>query len=515
MTRGAALWSLHVGHRMADYLIRRNGRYSYRRRYPSEVAEVIGRTEFVKALGTADRTEAARLARQVSVKFDNECESALRTIAETPAEAFEPTDEKTPHLSNSDVTQSVLSRLPGIIRMATEFVIAEQAQNTRWKHIVSLQRRALEAHIAGEMPVSIAMHPLEARTALKAIDAAVRGEPMKFPTGHLKPAETIPETMPGACPTHSQNLCQRDFEAALAEYAHGKSHRRKMLAHRQAMRVLHLPCTHQQAVAAISNWCKDALTAGKKPSSVWTEASSVIALLKYVPGWHAFAVPKVGELKQLRGAGAARRDARAPMPVPTLHRVLRSLPLHLPRDGEYWHAVVLVCALYGLRPGEVLRCGAESLQERETVFGGKQLIYRVGLHGAKNLSSERDLPVPPDLRGLFQLALSRKQCNPETAKTRVDRINVLVRKAQGEGAVLHSMYSIRHLFADIARTCGFADAEIGPIMGHKARSGITSVYGGAGTLENESRLLRAVQAKLFPNGLAEFLPASMIATESQ
>lgn len=35
----------------ADYLIRRDGRYSY----PREVTEVLKRSEFVKALGTADR----------------------------------------------------------------------------------------------------------------------------------------------------------------------------------------------------------------------------------------------------------------------------------------------------------------------------------------------------------------------------------------------------------------------------------------------------------------------------
>lgn len=51
-------------------------------------------------------------------------------------------------------------------------------------------------------------------------------------------------------------------------------------------------------------------------------------------------------------------------------------------------------------------------------------------------------------------------------------------------------------------------------MGHKGSSGITSVYGGAGTLESESRLLRAVQAKLFPDGLAEFLPNSLVVAEA-
>lgn len=74
---------------MANYLIRRNGRYIYRCRYPTEVAEVLKRAEFVKALGTADPKEAARLARAVSFQFDNECEKALREHMETPVEAPE------------------------------------------------------------------------------------------------------------------------------------------------------------------------------------------------------------------------------------------------------------------------------------------------------------------------------------------------------------------------------------------------------------------------------------------
>jgi hypothetical protein len=261
---------------MADYLIRRNGRYSYRRRYPNEVAILLKRTEFVQALGTADPKEAARLARAVSVQFDNQCELALRELIKTPAMASEPPSGDQVQSDNAEVAKGVLERLPGIIRQMTELVIAEQARNSAgWMDQIDWRRRALKEHIAGRMPAGINWHPLEAQVALNAMEAAVEGKPLSFDA--VRPVQAVE---PKACaiagdPERLQPLNQATLEAALAEYAHGKSHRRRMLANRQALRILRLPCTHQQAVTAISNWCKDALTSGKKPSSVWTEASAV------------------------------------------------------------------------------------------------------------------------------------------------------------------------------------------------------------------------------------------------
>lgn len=70
-----------------SYITRRDGRYSYRRRFPNDVAELIGRTEYRKALGTADRTEALKLARVMSVEFDRICETALQEQAQAVASA--------------------------------------------------------------------------------------------------------------------------------------------------------------------------------------------------------------------------------------------------------------------------------------------------------------------------------------------------------------------------------------------------------------------------------------------
>jgi integrase len=497
---------------MADYLIRRNGRYSFRRRYPNEVAAILGKTEFVKALGTADPKEAAKLARQVNVIFDNECEQTLFTLVKTTAEPFEERGGTREPLTDGDVAKRVLDGLPGIIRKATESVIAEQARNKAgWTDVISWQRKSLEAQIAGQMPRSIAMHPLEARAALDAINAAARGELMNVAApGPVSPTHPFTNAVPSTSNANA-TLDQCRLDTALAEYAIGKSHRRKMLAQRQAGAMLRLPCTQQEAMGMITEWCKAGLSKGKQPSSVWTEASAVNALLKYVLGWHEFTVPKVGELRQLKGAGKARRNARASMPVGVLHDVLKKIPSHLPRNGAYWHAALLLCALYGFRPSELLGSGIESLQEVETIWSDRQLVFRVGLNGAKNESSKRDLPVPAELRPLFELALSRERSNAETTKTRVDRLNALVSKAQGNSIVRYPMYSVRHLFADIARDCGYADAEFGPLMGHRSAAGMTAIYGGTSSLEIERSILKAVQDKLFPDGLEQFWPTALAA----
>lgn len=491
---------------MANYLFRRNGRYSYRRRFPTEVAAFLGRTEFVRALGTSDPVTAGRLSRKVSVEFDKTCAEALLSLARTSPEPSPPEHDEIPQLTNAELAKRVLDGLPGIIAKITENTLAEQARNPSWLATADWQRRALKEHIAGRMPREIAMHPLEARTALDALEAAVRGEPLST---HVKSA-SMPSSASGtpsaSTEKHVPVLSREQLNAALVEYSHDKSHRRKALAHRHAIRVLQLPCTQEKAVALISTWCNDELTKDKRPSSVWTEASAVISLLKHVPGWHGFEVPKVGTLKKLKGAGRARQDARAPMSVSQLHKALRELPQHLPRGGEYWHAALLLCALYGLRPGEVLQAGPEALQHRTDVFDNERLVFKVGLNGAKNVSSKRDLPVSNELRPLFEIALSMGSCPSETGRTRVDRLNRLLRKAHGLDYTGPSLYGVRHLFADIARACGYSDEQIGPIMGHASKADMTRVYGGREPLDFNAELLSAIQLKLFPSGLAEFWP---------
>lgn len=499
---------------MATYLIRKNGRYSYRRRYPIHVAERLGRVEFVQALGTADPKEAARLARAVSVKFDDECEAILAKFAKELSGALEGTTPVSPSLSDADIATSVFDSLPGIIRTMTQSVIAEQANNKAgWQDSLDWRRRGLQAHIDGQMPAGIQMHPLVARTALDALEAAAKGIPLTAPAIGTSAAGTqAMET--SAQPTRSDEgpqLTRRLLDAAFTQYAVGKTVRRKHVARRCAERTLSLPCTKAEAKRTITDWCVEGLSNGKAPSSVWTEASAVVALLKFVPGWHEFSVSKIGELRQLRGAGRARAETRAPMPVSVLHTALRNLPGRLPRNGDHWHAALLVCALYGLRPGELLQAGTESLQQHRDIFGNERLVFKVGVTGAKNEASKRDLPVPAELRPLFELALRMGPCVSETTRTRVERLNKLVKMSQEADGPVTSLYSIRHLFADVARACNFTDAQFGPIMGHTSSQAITAIYGGKAPLDGQAEILKAVKAKLFPDGLSPFWPVGLTA----
>lgn len=272
---------------------------------------------------------------------------------------------------------------------------------------------------------------------------------------------------------------------------------------------MHLPCSREEAVAAISKRCTDELSKDKKRASICTEASAVIALLKQVPRSHNFEVPKVGALKQLKGAERASQDARSPIPVSVLHTVLGDLPKHLPRGGGYWHATLLLCALYGLRPGELLRSGREALQVRMDVFDVERLVFKVGLNGAKNVASKTDLPIPDELRPLFELALSMGSCSSETARTRVKSLNGLIKKSQSPSDALHTLCSVRHLFADVALSCNYNEDQFGPLLGHTSKTNITRVYGGKASLDFNSELLSAVQRKLFPLGLADFWPAEL------
>ncbi|MDR5779165.1 site-specific integrase [Caballeronia sp. LZ065] len=68
---------------MCTHLIRRGARYSIRRRVPSDLIAVIGKHELVRALGTADRSEAVRRCRLEGVRIDAEW-SALRAGTPQP-----------------------------------------------------------------------------------------------------------------------------------------------------------------------------------------------------------------------------------------------------------------------------------------------------------------------------------------------------------------------------------------------------------------------------------------------
>lgn len=69
---------------LAEHLKRRDGRYYYRRRVPSDLVAAYGKREIQQALDTANIKEATKLARKVAVGFD-EIFDRLRKEAAAPA----------------------------------------------------------------------------------------------------------------------------------------------------------------------------------------------------------------------------------------------------------------------------------------------------------------------------------------------------------------------------------------------------------------------------------------------
>ena len=80
---------------------------------------MLGRVEFVRALGTAEPVMAHCLSRKVSVGFDDFCTSALLSPAITSGVPLPEHSGDTPRSSNAELAKRVLDRLPKIAKKIT------------------------------------------------------------------------------------------------------------------------------------------------------------------------------------------------------------------------------------------------------------------------------------------------------------------------------------------------------------------------------------------------------------
>ena len=79
---------------MPSGLIRRNGRYSLRRRVPLDLVEALGRQEITKALGTGDRTEAKKRHSVEWLRLDKEFEARRASLHTRDLAAEAPTSKE-------------------------------------------------------------------------------------------------------------------------------------------------------------------------------------------------------------------------------------------------------------------------------------------------------------------------------------------------------------------------------------------------------------------------------------
>lgn len=490
-----------------SYLSRREGRYFYRRRFPVDVAAVVGRAEFRQALGTADRQEALKLARRVSVEFDRICTQALEGAQKSPLAAAGTTIQREDRQPQPTTPEAILSQLRGVVEQATRGAIAAlhpgQRVASSWAKELEWRKVALQAIADGQHPGAEQINPLEAKAAIRALEALERGE---VPTlgqdqGEVQDAqETQPAAHVGSLQHGQGRTTAKQFAKALDGYCARVSTGRAGIMQKLTAQVLRWPSTPAEQVQRILAFAEAKLAAGNKVSTVHTQAAGLITVLRELPGWEEVKLPRNDPTaREVRKGGQLQPDARDAIPVVTVRKVLAGLDA---RGDAVDAAAARLLVRYGLRPIELLQESPDALAERTDVMGGKELVFNAGLSGAKNSASRRCLPVHADDAALFRKVLAaRGEATEKRARARIKRLsNAVARQLRGEPGKL-SLYSLRHTCADLLRAAGATPDEVGGVLGHTARgSKATAVYGGKAPLGRPRELLAKVRDLLESGG---------------
>lgn len=490
---------------MSDHLMKRDGRFIYRRRFPVEVASIVGRTEFRKALGTSDRKEALQLARVVSVDFDRTCAEALAQSADGGATgALQALGGDAPAVT----AERILERLRGVVEQATRSVIEALEPSQRltptWAAELEWRKEAWLAVAKGQHPDATKYSPLEAMAVYRSLEALERGEvPTLGQPSTPEPANTapsiapVPEQSAPAIPAqwarHGQTTAA-EFQRTLDKYLAQATPRRGQQVQTLCRDALRWPATPAEQVQSILDYGQRRLEQGMKASSLNTSTNAILAVLRCMPGWEGIKLPKLdATAKTIRSGAGARKDARQPIPVAMLKACIQNMQDTSP---EVDCAALLILARYGLRPSELLREGPEALAVREDIMGGKELVFQAGLSGRKTDASRRDLPVHDDDARLFRLVLAERGEPADLARRteqRVRRLHDLLGRRLPAG---YTLYGVRHTVADLMRHAGATEHEAGAILGHVGKQSMTSIYGGKSALKAQRELLDKVRQLL-------------------
>lgn len=497
-----------------SYLSRREGRYFYRRRFPVDVAAVVGRAEFRQALGTADRQEALILSRRVSVEFDRICTQALDGAQGSPLADAGAAVQSQVGQPQQATPEAILGRLRGVVEQATRSAVAalhpDQRVASTWAAEMEWRKAGLRAIAEGRHPGAEHYNPLEARAALRALEALERGEVPTLVQGQGE-AQDAQEAQPAVPVDAAQSgpgrTTAKQFAKALDGYCARVSTGRAGIMRKLTAQVLRWPSTPAEQVQRILAFAEAKLAAGNKVSTVHTQAAGLITVLRELPGWEEVKLPRNDPTaREVRKGGQLQADARDPMPVATVRKVLAGLDA---RGDAVDAAAARLLVRYGLRPLELLQEGPAALAMRADVMGAEELVFHAGLSGAKNSASRRCLPVHADDAALFRKVLAaRGEATERRARARIKRLSdAVARQLRGEPGKL-SLYSLRHTCADLLRAVGATPDEVGGVLGHTARgSKATSIYGGKAPLSRPRELLAKVR-DLLGQGSASSTPAA-------
>jgi integrase len=358
------------------------------------------------------------------------------------------------------------------------------------------RKAALQAIAEGRHPGAEQYNPLEARAALRALEALERGEVPTLGQGQGTAQDVKPADHAGAEQHGQGRTTAKQFAKALDGYCARVSTGRAGIMRKLTAQVLRWPSTPAEQVQRILAYAEAKLAAGNKVSTVHTQAAGLITVLRELPGWEEVKLPRNDPTaREVRKGGQLQADARDPMPVAMVRKVLAGLDA---RGDAVDAAAARLLVRYGLRPLELLQEGPAALAMRADVMGAEELVFHAGLSGAKNSASRRCLPVHADDAALFRKVLAAKgEATEKRARARIKRLSdAVARQLRGEPGKL-SLYSLRHTCADLLRAAGATPDEVGGVLGHAARgSKATSIYGGKAPLHRPRALLEKVREYL-------------------
>ena len=291
---------------MAEFLHKKSGSslWYYRRRYPQDVANVLGKAMYMQSLKTAVKRDAERLSRSVSVQFDSICHEARSKRDLALAGALLPQAVEGAGANSSVSADELLAQAPALIRQAASRVIEEQQRNPRdWLYVVKGWQSFYEAMTVGRVPSEAQRPAYEAKAFLHGIELVMQGKPL--------PAETLverqgSETHPAIAEGESwASVCRR----ALAKYRDRVGDSRYRVAQRRLSEIRVVSVTLVHVEAGLLHWCQERLN-DVTPRTVKTQLDAMVSALRCV-------LPKLQmpRLKELQGVMQPRVDDREPMPV--------------------------------------------------------------------------------------------------------------------------------------------------------------------------------------------------------
>ena len=500
---------------MSDHLMKRDGRFIYRRRFPVDVALIVGRKEFRKSLGTSDRREALLLARQVSVEFDRAVADALAETAQDTAVAA---SQGIVGQSSKVAADAILERLRAVIdagtRSAIEALDRGQRLTPTWAAEMAWRKEALLAIAAGKHPGAADYSPVEAMAVYRNIEALERGELPTLASAAVLSPEPVDEPVAQPAPVvvearpRAGQVTGAEFAKVLTLYCEHASRRRAQQVQTLCREALRWPATPAEQVQNILAYGKRRLGAGVQASSLNTSTNALLAVLRCMAGWEGIKLPRLdATAKTIRSGAGARKEARQPIPLGILRDCIADMQKTAPKVDA---AALVLLARYGMRPSELLRESSTALVVREDIMGGKALVFQAGLSGRKTEASRRDLPVHNDDAELFRMVLAERgtPADPEKrTEQRVRRLHDLMGRRLPAG---YTLYGVRHTATDLMRHAGATDDEAGAILGHTSRQSITAIYGGKSPLTAQRELLDKVRELLIspPESIASSAMAS-------